>query len=146
MQLHNKKAFEIGKMAAYGEAIFNTAAGIARQFRDLPYPAALATSAAVAVAGAVQIATIAGTQFGGGGSAPGASGGGSVNVGASGSSQTGQSPGNGTGLSGTVTPQQTTIIVNGSMLHGDALDEVMSAINRAQDNGSRLNIRRGSSR
>lgn len=38
--------------------VANTAAGIARQFADLPYPAALATSAAIAVSGAAQLANV----------------------------------------------------------------------------------------
>ena len=73
---NSKRLFEIGKIAAYGQAIVTTAAGIARQFADLPIYAAIPAAAAVAVAGAVQIATIAGTSFGGGGSV--SSSGGSV--------------------------------------------------------------------
>lgn len=64
----SKRLFQIGKAAAIANAIVTTAGGIARQFLDLPIWAAIPAAAAVAAAGAVQIATISSTQFGGGGS------------------------------------------------------------------------------
>ncbi len=68
METHNKRLFEVGKIAALGKAIIDTAAGIVRQFADLPIYAAIPAAAAVAVAGGVQIAKIASTSFQGGGS------------------------------------------------------------------------------
>ena len=73
MNSHSRKMFEIGKVAAIGQAIVSTAAGAASALKDVPFPYNLAAMAAVIAAGAVQISTISSTSFGsrgGGGTAP----------------------------------------------------------------------------
>tara|TARA_R110000737_G_scaffold3502_1_gene11855 strand:- start:736 stop:2718 length:1983 start_codon:yes stop_codon:yes gene_type:complete len=62
-----KKAFQINKAISIGSAIQNTATGVTKALA-IGGPAGIATGALVAVAGAAQIATIAKTQFKGGGS------------------------------------------------------------------------------
>ena len=59
--------FEDNKALRAALVVADTAAGITRQFSDLPYPAALATSAAIATSGAVQLAAISSSSKGGGG-------------------------------------------------------------------------------
>ena len=61
--------FEDNKALRGALIIADTAAGIVRQFAELPYPAALATSASIAAAGAAQLATVQSTTKGSG-SAP----------------------------------------------------------------------------
>ena len=59
--------FEDNKALRSALVIADTAAGITRQFADLPYPAALATSAAIAASGVAQLAAINSSSLGGGG-------------------------------------------------------------------------------
>ena len=61
-----KKAFQINKVLSIGQAIQNTATGVTKAFAQGGV-AGIATGALVAAAGAAQIATIAKTQFNGGG-------------------------------------------------------------------------------
>jgi hypothetical protein len=71
-------ALSIGNTLAAGNEdvqklsiVANTAAGITRQFSDLPYPAALATSAAIAISGLTQLSNVgSGSISGGTGAAP----------------------------------------------------------------------------
>lgn len=58
--------FEDNKAVRAGLVVADTAAGIVRAFADLPYPAALAASAGIAVTGATQLANIASSSKGGG--------------------------------------------------------------------------------
>ncbi len=80
---HNKAMFQMHKVAATGNAIIATAEGVARALGAYPPPLSFAMAGITAAAGAVQIAAINSTQFGGGGggatvsgSIPSASGGG----------------------------------------------------------------------
>lgn len=57
--------FEDNKALRSALVIADTAAGIQRQFSDLPYPAALATSAAIAASGVAQLAAINSSDSGG---------------------------------------------------------------------------------
>ena len=59
----NKSFANAYKAVAIGEAIMSTAAGVARAFKDYPFPASLAVAALVGAAGAVQIASIASQSF-----------------------------------------------------------------------------------
>jgi hypothetical protein len=54
-----KKNFKLSQGLAYAEAIISTAAGVARALKEWPFPYSIAVGAAVAAAGAAQIATIA---------------------------------------------------------------------------------------
>lgn len=62
--------FEDNKALRSALIVADTAAGIARQFSDLPYPAALATSAAVAATGIAQLAAVNSSSMGGGSTVP----------------------------------------------------------------------------
>jgi hypothetical protein len=50
--------FKMGKRVGIAQAIVNTAVGITRAFKDLPFPAAVAASVSIAASGAAQIAAI----------------------------------------------------------------------------------------
>ena len=56
------RAFKTARAASLAQVAIQTAAGIARQFAELPFPAALVTSASVAATGAAQAITIAHQQ------------------------------------------------------------------------------------
>jgi TP901 family phage tail tape measure protein len=60
---HNAALAAAGKAAAIANATMTTAAGVARALMDFPFPASIAIGGLVAVAGAAQIASIAGVQF-----------------------------------------------------------------------------------
>lgn len=64
---HSKKAFQINKLAAIGNAIINTAQGVTKALATYPPPLSFAMAAAQAAAGAAQISAIKSTQFQGGG-------------------------------------------------------------------------------
>lgn len=57
-----KKGFAAWKAFSIAQAIVSTAAGVARALAEYPFPYSVAIGALVGAAGAVQIATIAGTQ------------------------------------------------------------------------------------
>jgi hypothetical protein len=63
-------AFENNKAIQAGMVVANTASGIIRQFADLPYPAAVATSIAIAAAGAAQLSAVLSASPGGGSISP----------------------------------------------------------------------------
>lgn len=84
MAAFGKKSEKLQKIAsmanqaiALKDAVVNTAKGVTNALASMPYPANLAAAASVAIAGAVQIGTIAGAGYGGG-SGGGYSGGGAV--------------------------------------------------------------------
>jgi hypothetical protein len=60
--------FANNKGVMAGMAVVNTAAGITRAFAELPFPAALAASAAIAASGVAQLASISSASSSGGGS------------------------------------------------------------------------------
>ncbi|MGE8940485.1 phage tail tape measure protein [Leptospira interrogans] len=72
--------FGKSKAAAIGSAIINTAVGVTRAFRDVPWPYNIVQAALVAATGAAQIASIRSTteKGGGGGGGGGSVGGGSA--------------------------------------------------------------------
>lgn len=70
---HNRKLFELNKIAATANAIISTAAGVTKALEVYPPPLSFVMAAAQAAAGAVQIATIQSTQYGGA-TAPSAAG------------------------------------------------------------------------
>jgi len=70
----NGRLFTVGKAFGIAEAVVNTAVGITRAFRDVPFPLSLGVAATIAAAGAAQIATIAAAK-------PGSSGVSGTNVG-----------------------------------------------------------------
>lgn len=61
------RLFNMGKRVGIAQAIVNTAVGITRAFKDLPFPAAVAASVSIAASGAAQIAAIRAAKPGGGG-------------------------------------------------------------------------------
>ncbi len=141
MNSHSRRAFEIGKLAAYAQAIVTTAAGIARQFADLPIYLAIPAAAAVAIAGGVQIASIASTHFDGGGSSGGGAvaGGSGAIAGASGTAYGPSASTTGGGTGNTAVP---TLHINvegltdDMMLSGLWVRKFVDSINEAQTNGS----------
>ena len=68
--------FPKSKAAAIAEAIMNTAVGVTRALRDVPFPLNWVQAGLIASAGAAQIGTIRSANLGGGGSARGVRGGG----------------------------------------------------------------------
>ena len=65
----NTKLFKVQQAFAVANAVVNTAEGITKALRSLPFPANLGAAAKVALAGAIQIAKIKSTVPGGSGSA-----------------------------------------------------------------------------
>ena len=70
----SRSGFESAKAFSLAAAVMNTAAAIMNAMATVPYPMNIAAAAIAGVMGAVQIAKIASTSFGGGGSAPAAPG------------------------------------------------------------------------
>lgn len=64
-QSHSKKAKKVGKIAAVGQAIMNTAQGVTKALASFPPPFNFIAAAATGVAGLVQIQTIRGANKGG---------------------------------------------------------------------------------
>lgn len=62
----NTALFDDNKAIRSGLIVADTAMAISRQFADLPYPAALASSAAIAANGAIQLAAVNSSSKGGG--------------------------------------------------------------------------------
>jgi hypothetical protein len=65
----NTKLFKVQQAFAVANAVVNTAEGVTKALRSLPFPANLGAAAKVALAGAIQIAKIKSTAPGGSGSA-----------------------------------------------------------------------------
>ena len=122
---HNKALFELNKIAGISSAVISTAEGIAKAWSLGPILGPIG-AAAVAAAGAAQIATISSQSFGGGG--------GNVSSGAGG------------GTSSAVVPapapaiQQNVQDVNISVTGGGQIDAfaLIAAINEAQGDGATL--------
>jgi hypothetical protein len=62
----SRKGFEAAKALNIGAAIMSTAAGIMKALAQVPYPMDIVQAAAIGAMGAIQIAKIASTTFGGG--------------------------------------------------------------------------------
>jgi hypothetical protein len=67
---HSKTMFRIHKLASIGNAIISTAEGVTRALGSFPPPINFVMAGLVGAAGALQIAAIKNTQYGGGGSTP----------------------------------------------------------------------------
>jgi hypothetical protein len=133
MQSGNKKLFEIGKIAAYAQAVMNTAAGATNALKDVPYPFNIAAMASVIAAGAVQIATISSTSFGGGG---GVNAGGSAATAAS-----APMPGemNNRGIPSLADSQRSiTVNIQGESFTRTQVQDLIDQINDAQRDGNRI--------
>ncbi len=74
MQSHNRKMFEIGKIAAIANAVVSTYQAAAQALKEVPYPFNFVAAATVIAAGFVQVANIKSTSFGGGGGGGGGGG------------------------------------------------------------------------
>lgn len=66
----SRKGFETAKAFNIAATVMNTAAAIMNAFATMPWPASVAAAALAATTGAIQIATIASTSFGGGAKSP----------------------------------------------------------------------------
>jgi len=66
---HNRKLFELNKVAGIANAIISTHAGVAKSLENYPMPLAAAMAAAHLAAGIAQVEAIKGTSFGSGPSA-----------------------------------------------------------------------------
>lgn len=66
MASHNKKAFEIGKAAAIADATVSTIVAVMKAWKDYGWPVGAALGVGIAAAGAMNVAKIASTKFGGG--------------------------------------------------------------------------------
>ena len=138
MNSHSRRMFQIGKTAAMANAIVSVAAGAAKAL-DLGFPFGLIAMAAVIAAGAVQIGTIASTQFGGGGSVSSSSG--SISLVGGEPIGVGQSA-----QPGVTGNRQNTLQVNftglsdNQILNGQQVRQLIEQINEAQADGSPINV------
>lgn len=130
MNTKSREMFEIGKAAALAQAICDTAAAVVKAYKDTPGPpwVGAAMAAAVAVAGAVQIATIAGTSFGGGGSV---SGGGGMSALPSTDPQTSSSL-------ASQAPTINVVVPNDVIMDSSGVRKLMALINQQLQDGTRL--------
>ena len=126
MNTHSRAMFEVGKAAALAGAICDVAAGAAKAL-DNPYPYNLLCMASVIAAGAVQISTIASTNFGGGGSVSGA--GGAVAV----PPPTAQIAANSTQI-----PSLNVVVPNDVIMDSSGVRKLMALINQQLQDGTRL--------
>jgi hypothetical protein len=133
-----EKGFLAAKAFSIAQAVMNTAEGITKAYATVPPPWNVAAAAAVAIAGAAQIATIASTKPGsartptasGGGGGYGASGGGSTSNGGT----SGGSASNDNALGNTMYVQ-----INGEgPVSQEALRDLMDMMVEAQKDGYRL--------
>jgi tape measure domain-containing protein len=117
----SRKGFEAAKALNIGAAIMSTAAGIMKALAQVPYPMDIVQAAAVGAMGAIQIAKIASTTFGGGASSVGA-----VSVGFSGGG--GNTAGGGS-VGGSISAPYTSV--------GDSqTEESLQALAASADNAS----------
>lgn len=115
--------FKKSKAAASAEAIINTAVGITKVWREVPWPLNLAQAAMVAASGVAQLAAINSASESGGGTAPSATGGASGDAGAA------EAPSRGLTIMG-VDP--------GHMFSGVQVQRLIEAINGEVQNGATL--------
>jgi hypothetical protein len=131
-QTHNKKLQRIGKAAAMASAVASTAAGIMKCFEQFGIWGVV-PAAAVAAAGAVQIAAIASSDSGGGGvRAPS----GAVPA------LPGATPGDNVPDTNPFSrnTQQLTIVVNGAMVGREGINQMIDEINAAQRDGKPVQL------
>lgn len=98
MDTENRSQFEAAKALNVGQAIMNTAGAIMQAMSTLPPPASYAAAAVAAAVGAVQVAKIMSTSFGGTGSVAGFT--------ASGSYSSGSNATTGSRIGGAIKPTQ----------------------------------------
>jgi len=113
---NNKALMIIGKSAAIANILINTAQGISLAFATFPFPANIALAALVGVAGAAQVATVAGVNLAEGGIVQATAGGTPAIIGEGGQDEAViplDDEGQGIG-------SNITIIVNGGMLGDEA--------------------------
>lgn len=110
-----KAAFERNKAVSLVNAVINTALGVTQALSSAPPPASFILAGLVAAAGAVQIATIASSQYSGGGGGVSAPSVGGVSAAASGVGAAGAVTGPVAAPDGATTPQS--VVVNLHM-HG----------------------------
>lgn len=135
MNTKSKEMFEVGKAAAIGSAIINTAQGITSALKDVPYPFNLAAAASVGVAGAVQISTIQSQSFGGGGGGtPTTMAGGQPAV------PTTQAGGAGGQNQQTQEQQNVNISLQGDSFSRDSVMSLIENINEAVSDGARIKV------
>lgn len=91
----SRKGFETAKAFNLAATVMNTASAIMNAFATVPWPASVAAAALAATTGAIQIANIASTSFGGGAKAPSVP---------SGSFASGGAAGGGTGIGNMTSP------------------------------------------
>jgi len=97
MEKSGSQSFRAMKALRVAEAVINTAAGVAQALGTIPPPFSYIAAAAVAAAGAIQVATILRTEPGSAGAGPGV---GSIGGGATGSTTGGTGPGSTAGSIG----------------------------------------------
>lgn len=133
---HNRAMFEINKMAAIANAVMSTATGMTKAL-EWGFPMGPIFAAVIGAAGAINIATILGTSFGGGGVAP------SVSSAAGGATPTFQTNAQQAPAAATQKPTQTTIIDLGGMrdddiFSGRMMRKFVEKIEEGHLNGDRL--------
>lgn len=118
--------FGKSKAAAVGQAIINTAVGVTRAFRDVPWPYNLAQAALVAATGAAQIAAINSASPSGGGSAASS---GTGSAGAASSPVPQEAPSRSLTIQG---------VDRASLYSGDVVASLIKSINEEVQNGATL--------
>lgn len=132
MQSHDKRAFELGKVAAIANAVINTAQGATKALAQGGFYG-IAMAGAVVAAGAVQIAQIKGTSFSGGGSGSGGK------VGSASTLDSSQDMSS-SSTSSRSAPVTKNITIIGSSLNQSATRQMVDELNDAGDDGAVIRV------
>jgi len=138
MQTGSRKLFEIGKAAAIAQAVVNVAQGVTKALGQGGF-FGIAMGAAVAAAGAVQIAKIASTQFNGGQGGSVAVGGASF-ASSGGGQQTATVPQSPAGQQIQRVTNVTLSIDSGGIFTGNEVRTLIEAINEQVGDGVKLAV------
>lgn len=123
---HSKTMFRIHKLASIGNAVVSTAEGVTRALGAFPPPLNFAMAGLVGAAGALQIAAIKNTQYGGGGKARSVSASiptGSGNTNTSTSSSNNNSAANGPAFDDRNQASQT-LIIQGDVIRAEEFERI----------------------
>ena len=130
MDTENRKLFEIGKAAAISGAIVDGYAGVQKTLASVPAPFNYALAAAQGVAAAANVAKIASTSFGSGGSVSPSAGGAATSAATTQQQQTAQA----------APQQQVSIALSGDVYSRQSVTQLIEQINDAVSDGARIRI------
>lgn len=131
METNSRELFEVGKAAAISGAIVDGYAGVQKTLASVPAPFNYALAAAQGVAAAANVAKIASTSFGSGGSvSPSTAGGSASSATAATTQQTAQ----------TAPQQQVSIALSGDVYSRQSVVQLIEQINEAVSDGARIRV------